>query len=276
MKYQALLSHKIFKRTLVCVALAAAYSSSWALPQFTFTPSGASPALVGTPITADNILLSDFAAVTLTGGPSATTFSEAGFLSVTGFQLGGTNVFTDGLNSTYSLYFQFNATGHLTNGTNSTNVTTTPTNGVFDTLTFSLLGANGNSTFGFSGNTPTVSNVGAPVTLATGSLMTGFTSTSPAAGGAGFAPTANSNMSFAVASGEQGFFSPNPFYMAAFSAFTNNSQTVTAFSGGGGFRINNGGGNLSFASPIPEPETYALMLAGLGVMGWVARRRKKS
>jgi hypothetical protein len=28
-------------------------------------------------------------------------------------------------------------------------------------------------------------------------------------------------------------------------------------------------------TPIPEPETYALMLAGLGVVGWVARRRKQ-
>lgn len=27
-------------------------------------------------------------------------------------------------------------------------------------------------------------------------------------------------------------------------------------------------------SPIPEPETYAMMLAGLGILGFVARRRK--
>jgi len=26
---------------------------------------------------------------------------------------------------------------------------------------------------------------------------------------------------------------------------------------------------------IPEPETYAMMLAGLGLMGFVARRRKQ-
>jgi len=29
-------------------------------------------------------------------------------------------------------------------------------------------------------------------------------------------------------------------------------------------------------TPIPEPETYAMMLAGLGLMGFVARRRKPS
>jgi hypothetical protein len=27
-------------------------------------------------------------------------------------------------------------------------------------------------------------------------------------------------------------------------------------------------------APVPEPETYALLLAGLGVLGWVGRQRK--
>lgn len=30
----------------------------------------------------------------------------------------------------------------------------------------------------------------------------------------------------------------------------------------------------SYVPPVPEPETYAMMLAGLGMMGWVARRKK--
>ena len=32
--------------------------------------------------------------------------------------------------------------------------------------------------------------------------------------------------------------------------------------------------NIRAVNAVPEPETYALMLAGLGVVGWAARRRK--
>jgi hypothetical protein len=31
--------------------------------------------------------------------------------------------------------------------------------------------------------------------------------------------------------------------------------------------------SLAVSAPVPEPETYALMLAGLGLVGFVARRR---
>ena len=33
--------------------------------------------------------------------------------------------------------------------------------------------------------------------------------------------------------------------------------------------------DLSFATPVPEPELYALLLAGVGVVGWAARRRNQ-
>jgi hypothetical protein len=35
------------------------------------------------------------------------------------------------------------------------------------------------------------------------------------------------------------------------------------------------GGAISMAAPVPEPETYGMMLGGLGLLGFLARRRKK-
>lgn len=34
--------------------------------------------------------------------------------------------------------------------------------------------------------------------------------------------------------------------------------------------------SVTTTSPVPEPETYAMMLAGLGLLGFIARRRKKA
>jgi hypothetical protein len=33
--------------------------------------------------------------------------------------------------------------------------------------------------------------------------------------------------------------------------------------------------SASPVSPVPEPETYAMLLAGFGLMAGIARRRKK-
>ena len=42
----------------------------------------------------------------------------------------------------------------------------------------------------------------------------------------------------------------------------------------GAIDINNAGQVVAAAQVIPEPETYAMLLAGLGVIGFMARRKK--
>ncbi|MEA1989578.1 MAG: FxDxF family PEP-CTERM protein [Pseudomonadota bacterium] len=44
--------------------------------------------------------------------------------------------------------------------------------------------------------------------------------------------------------------------------------TGTGFSEGSTWNV------IAIAAPVPEPSTYALMLAGLGLVGFMARRRK--
>ena len=35
------------------------------------------------------------------------------------------------------------------------------------------------------------------------------------------------------------------------------------------------GSSSVVSTPVPEPETYAMMLAGLGALGFIGRRRKQ-
>jgi hypothetical protein len=258
----------LLRRTAVALAMAAGCASAYAaLPPFTLNPAAASPALAGTSVTADNMLISDFSTVTFDG---AGHFSDSGYLSVIGLELGGELIAPDGLNSAYGMYIQFTGSGNTTGSNPAASVTT----GAFTNLTYTLFGYNGHAGFGFSGNTPTTTASGQFV-LATGSLINGNVATIPSGDGS-FTPSAAAKLTFAAAAGESGFFAaPNPFYNLSFAAFTDTLTEVHAFDGG--FRIDQGGGAINFAMApaVPEPATYALMLAGLGAIGFVAMRRRR-
>ncbi len=76
------------------------------------------------------------------------------------------------------------------------------------------------------------------------------------------------SLGFAVSNGDQSFSQYVQFSALAGSKITglsfNNAPARDAFESA----------NYSLTAPVPEPETYALMLAGLGVVGFVARRRR--
>jgi len=269
MNIRSLLVPTTVRRTLLAVAAGAACSGALAvdLPDFTLNP--AAVGLLGQQFTADNIIISDYSTVRFT---TPTTFTDSGFLSVASFQHNSQAITPVGLNSTYGLYFAFQGAGTTSAG----NPTSTATSGEFTSLNFQLYGYNGApKTFGFDGsNSPTASGAVGTL-LATGSLLPGANQSSVGTlpQSPSFTAFAGANLSFVVEPATAGFFqSPNPFYNVAISSFINSPSQVTPITGG--FTITNGGGSVNFAQPIPEPETYALFLAGLGALGWVARRRR--
>ncbi len=68
--------------------------------------------------------------------------------------------------------------------------------------------------------------------------------------------------------------------LGVFTSFSVSAASITLSTTGGSFasigaQPQNQLKFEFFANPVPEPETYALLLAGLGVVGWMARRRQR-
>lgn len=76
------------------------------------------------------------------------------------------------------------------------------------------------------------------------------------------------------------FAGSSSFAAAGFTSFAVTGASITLNASGGSFAAIGAQpqNKLKFeftAAPVPEPETYALLLAGLGVVGLVARRRQQ-
>jgi hypothetical protein len=77
-----------------------------------------------------------------------------------------------------------------------------------------------------------------------------------------------------------GFFSgSSSFGAGSFSTFSVSAASITLNASGGSFAAIGAQPQniLKFgftATPVPEPETYALLLAGLGMVGMISRRRR--
>jgi len=273
----------------------------------TWNPAGASPALLGTQFSFDQLKVEDFGRIVLSGAGPNFNFNEGGVLNVTQAHLFGnlpTATYTPGgLGTTYQLYLTFTAAGTTTAPDFVTPTSSTAT-GTFTSLTYHLFGTNNVGNFAPPGSTAEPSPVVPSVLLGSGSLIDGSTSLTvtnvaingnpgancspgtegvPGVGrclqiGPGAAPL---NLTFTPNPSESGFFvtppATGPVTLTLAGAFTNDFSNVTLVNSTT-VDVNAGGGTLSphlHQTSTPEPASLAVLggaMVGFGLL----RRRKRS
>ena len=126
------------------------------------------------------------------------------------------------------------------------------------------------------GVSPAAQNGPGVVTLGAGVSYYGFLWGSPDAGGWNTVSFYNGNTLLQSFDGNA-ILNPangNQTFARYFNVFAGPGENITKVT----FSANQNAfetDNHAFLAPVPEPETYAMMLAGLGLMGFTASRRKQ-
>jgi PEP-CTERM motif-containing protein len=262
------------RHALTATALAAAAACVPAAAQTFTVNEGSVPGAAANTLTADRISFNYAARIDQTLIGSAfdgnDPFTESGYLTKASFANGGSAVPSQ-LNGVspagYGIFGLFTITGMATQQGAGIHAT-------FDTVRLQLfLDPGQDTTLSFVGNTATAGG-----SMLDDRLLMSYTLSSGEANVRG--GLANGDFDTILnatptADGLAFFTGPRPFY--TLENFGGNTQTITGASLTSSFVATaTGAGTELFMAPIPEPETYALMLAGLGALGFVARRRRRS
>jgi len=207
--------------------------------------------LSATAFTADALKADEVSHITFTG---PTTWFEHGYARITGILNNGVESVPTGLNSTYTLYFDFSGTGDLATGH-------------FATASMTLYAVNGASTFGIDGsNNAFVDNgTNTPVAIATNSLIDGLTGGAPGGDLSAelwtvFSPTVD---------GAPVFLSPTlpwEFYGHFFHPVSEPGGVTPVADG---IVLNGGDDTLFF---VPEPASWLLLVGGVPALLGFRRR----
>jgi hypothetical protein len=251
------------------------------------------------PFSFNNITTADYTDIHVTSATATTlNYTETGLLNLSAFSGGSGSPLGLGRPSLgfisppsitpnpfagYVIYASFTGTGTLPTSSLSLGVGQTAA-GTLDALTYTLFAApasGGLPTFGANTTGGTLSNTGANITLATGSLLAPGTATLTNSNTGGLSAQALFSASFVP---DPTVLAANPsFYVAPttyidlnlFSSSTNTGTVLTLDNGPGGtgdLIVNGGGGNATF-NAVPEPTSLAILGVGLVALGRFARRQ---